>query len=54
MLVYDDMAAREAGWATFLGDPEWEKLRTTPGYEDVNIVSNISAVILRPTRYSQV
>ena len=54
MLVYDDMAAREAGWAKFLGDPEWEKLRTTPGYEDVNIVSNISAVILRPTRYSQV
>lgn len=54
MLVYADMAAREAGWAKFLGDPEWEKLRTTPGYEDVHIVSNISALILRPTRYSQV
>lgn len=53
MLVYDDMAAREANWAKFISDPEWEKLRTTPGYEDVHIVSNISALILRPTRYSQ-
>jgi len=54
LLVYDDMAAREAGWAKFIGDPEWEKLRTTPGYEDVNIVSNINAIVLRPTRYSQI
>lgn len=54
MLVYDDMAAREAAWAKFIGDPEWEKLRTTPGYEDAQIVSNISALILRPTRYSQI
>ncbi|HXE81416.1 MAG TPA: NIPSNAP family protein [Vicinamibacterales bacterium] len=54
MLVYDDLAAREANWATFIGDPEWEKLRTTPGYEDAKIVSNITALILRPTRYSQI
>ena len=54
MLVYDDLAAREANWAKFIGDPEWEKLRTTPGYEDAEIVSNISALILRPTRYSQI
>jgi hypothetical protein len=54
MLVYDDLAAREAGWAKFLGDPEWEKLRTTPGYEDVHIVSNISAIVLRPAKYSQI
>jgi hypothetical protein len=54
MLVYDDMAAREAAWAKFIGDPEWEKLRTTPGYQDAEIVSNISALILRPTKYSQI
>jgi hypothetical protein len=54
MLVYDDLAAREANWAKFLADPEWQKLRTTPGYEDAEIVSNISAIILRPTRYSQI
>jgi hypothetical protein len=54
MLVYDDMAAREAAWSKFIADPEWEKLRTTPGYQDAEIVSNISALILRPTRYSQI
>jgi hypothetical protein len=54
MLVFDDLAAREANWAKFIGDPEWEKLRKTPGYEDAEIVSNIGAIILRPTRYSQV
>ena len=54
MLVYDDMAAREAAWGRFISDPEWEKLRTTPGYEDREIVSNISALVLRPTRYSQI
>jgi hypothetical protein len=54
MLVYDDLAAREANWAKFLADPEWQKLRTTPGYEDAEIVSNINAIILRPTRYSQI
>jgi hypothetical protein len=54
MLVYDDMAAREANWAKFIADPEWQKLRTTAGYEDVEIVSNINALILRPTKYSQI
>jgi len=54
MLVYEDLAAREKGWATFLADPEWHKLRATPGYTDPEIVSNTQAMILRPTAYSQI
>jgi hypothetical protein len=54
MLVYDDMPAHDANWKTFVGDPEWKKLSTTPGYTDPEIVSNISNVFLRPTGYSQI
>ena len=54
MLVYDDMAAHDANWKRFGGDPEWKKLSSTPGYTDPEIVSNISNVFLRPTAYSQI
>jgi hypothetical protein len=54
MLAYDDLAHREAVWKAFGADPEWQKLRATPGLADAEIVSNISNSILRPTAYSQV
>lgn len=54
MLVFDDMAARDKNWGTFVADPEWKKLSTTPGYTDAEIVTNITNVFLRPTGYSQV
>jgi hypothetical protein len=54
MLVYDDIPAHDAAWKTFIADPEWKKLSTTPGYTDAEIVSNISNVFLRPTPYSQI
>jgi hypothetical protein len=54
MLVFDDMAARDKNWATFVGDPEWKKLSTTPGYTNAEILTNITSVFLRPTAYSQV
>ena len=53
MLVHENMAAREKSWAAFSGDPEWQKLRATPGYSDADIVSNITTVFLRPAPYSQ-
>lgn len=52
MLAYDSLAAREKVWNAFMGDPEWQKLRATPGYSDAEIVSNISNMILRPAPYS--
>ena len=52
MLVFDDLADRDAKWKVFSGDPEWKKLRSNPEYKDT--VSNITDIILRPTPYSQI
>jgi hypothetical protein len=54
MLVFENMAEHDKNWGQFGSDPEWKKLSTTPGYTDVEIVSNISNVFLRPTAYSQI
>lgn len=54
MLGYDDLAAREKLWRAFGGDPEWQKLRATPGYSDAEIVSNISNTLLRPLPFSMI
>jgi hypothetical protein len=52
MLVFDDMATRDKRWGTFGSDPDWKKLRANPAYKDT--VSNITDIILRPARYSQI
>ncbi|HTM50766.1 MAG TPA: NIPSNAP family protein [Bryobacteraceae bacterium] len=54
MLAYDDLAARDKVWKTFAADPEWQKLRATPGLTDPEIVSNISNSILRPMPFSPI
>ena len=52
MLVFDDLTHRDAMWKVFGADPEWKKLRSDPQYRDT--VSNITDIILTPTRYSQI
>lgn len=54
MVVFADMAAREKAWAAFREDPAWVKLRSTPGYSNAEILTNISNLLLRPTDYSQI
>jgi hypothetical protein len=54
MLVHENLAARQKSWEAFGGDAEWKKLRSTPGYADAEIVSNITTVLLRPAGYSQI
>jgi hypothetical protein len=54
MLVHENLAGREKSWAAFGGDAEWKKLRSTPGYSDAEIVSNITTIFLRPAAYSQI
>ncbi len=51
MLVFDDMAARDANWDTFRNSPAWKELSAREEYKDT--VSNITDIILRPTAYSQ-
>lgn len=52
MLVFENMADRDAKWKVFGGDPDWKKLRSNPAYSDT--VSNITDIILRPASYSQI
>lgn len=54
MLVYENQEAHDKQWAAFGADPDWKKLRSTPGYTDAEIVCNISNVFLRPAPYSQI
>jgi hypothetical protein len=54
MLSFESLAAREQLWSKFGADPEWKKLRATPGLSDAEIVSNISNAILRPAANSQI
>jgi len=54
MLAYADLAARDKTWAAFSADPEWQKLRSTPGLADADIVNNISNAILRPLPFSPI
>jgi hypothetical protein len=54
MLGYDNLAARDTLWKAFGADPEWQKLRATPGLSDAEIVSNISNTLLRPLPFSMI
>jgi hypothetical protein len=54
MLAYDDWASREKVWKTFLADPEWQKLRSQPGFSDMEVVSNITNSLLAPLPFSPV
>ncbi len=54
MLWYDSLAAREANWKKFIADPDWEKLKATPGLSDGEVVSNISNSMLSPAPYSPI
>ncbi len=54
LLAFPDLAGREAAWKRFREDPDWLKLRATPGYSDAEIMANITDLILTPTAYSQI
>jgi hypothetical protein len=54
MLASASVEDRNKHWDAFRADPDWNKLKSTPGYSDAEIVSNITNVLLRPAAYSQV
>jgi hypothetical protein len=54
MLTFPDLAARDRAWGTFVDDPEWKKLKATPGYSDAEIMANITDLILAPAASSQI
>ena len=54
MLGYDDMAQHDQLWKAFGADPEWQKLRATPGLSDAEIVSNITNYLVTPLPFSPI
>jgi hypothetical protein len=54
LLAFSDTAAKDAAWNTFRADPEWAKLKTTPGFTDKEIVSRITNLLLVPASFSQI
>ncbi|WP_395753105.1 NIPSNAP family protein [Prosthecobacter sp.] len=54
MLSFNDAAAKDQAWNTFRVDPEWTKLKTTPGFTDKEIVSRITNIVLVRAAYSQI
>jgi hypothetical protein len=54
MLAFPDLSELNAKWNTFIADPDWKKLSSSPRFNYEAIVSNISNLILNPTSYSQI
>ena len=56
MLGFQDMDESKANWKKFGADPDWQKLRATPGYADKEIIRNkgITNLYIKPASYSQI
>ncbi|HEY3855026.1 MAG TPA: NIPSNAP family protein [Verrucomicrobiae bacterium] len=54
MLAAENAESHDKYWRNFGGSPEWKKLRSTPGYQDNEIVGGITNAFLRPASYSQI
>ncbi len=51
MLAYSDLAQRQAAWAAFGADPDWQKARTE-SEKDGPLVHHIENRIMNPTDFS--
>lgn len=54
MLTFDNMEEHDKRWKAFGGDPEWNRIKALPEYEDAKIVSNITRTFLVPASFSQI
>lgn len=54
MISFESQESRSRNWAVFVSDPEWQKLKSTPGYADSEIVSNITNILLKPSPLSEI
>ncbi len=53
LLAWESLAEREAKWAAFMADPEWQAARAASEASG-QIVGNVTTTILRPTAFSSV
>jgi len=54
MLTFNNMEEHDKRWKAFGGDPEWNRIKALPGYEDAKIVSHITRTFLVPASCSQI
>jgi len=54
LVWYDDMAARQKAWETFLNSAEWKKMISKPEWANYEIVSNISNIQMTPLPFSNI
>src|SRR5689334_14677739 len=51
MLAYEDLNARQASWAAFLADPEWQQVRMD-SERDGSLVHHVENRVMTPTDFS--
>ena len=54
MLTFANMQEHDSRWKTFGSDPEWNKIKSVPGYSDAELVSHITRTFLVPASFSQI
>lgn len=54
MVTFDNLAAKDALWASFIDDEEWKKISVVPGYSNELLLNLIVSTVLVPTTYSQI
>ena len=54
MVTFDDMAAHDQKWKSFVGDSEWKVISKVPEYADSLLVSKITPTFLTPCACSQI
>lgn len=52
LLAWTDEAAKEAGWAAFMGDPEWQEIRRETNARYGALVGAIEDRLLTPVPYA--
>ncbi len=54
MLSFPDLSELTAKWKAFMSDPDWKKLSGSSKFNYEAIVSNVTNLVLNPTKYSQI
>lgn len=54
MVTFDNLAAKDQLWASFIADDEWNKISVVPGYANELLLNLIVSTLLVPTAYSQI
>jgi hypothetical protein len=54
MLSFPDLSELTAKWKAFMSDPDWKRLSGSSKFNYEAIVSNVTNLVLNPTKYSQI